>query len=269
MELSECPGVPKDCNTSASFTVLDIGKAPSYVAICSSLLACLGSLLIFLTYWALRDMKKEAQTIITHLALADLISAMGYVVGSANFVWNYKRSIAGCTAFHELCKVQATVTSYSSMVSFSWTVILAIHFYLVMVHRRQRHGVSRMPFYVLFSWGAPLLIVLPLLATGHLGYSKYAASNWCFVKDSGTFIRGTFPTWILIVLLNGKLWEISCYIIVVILYPVIVAALFRQVRVIVPDQHCVTLCVFALCIAYHRREESFSFRDMIALNLDS
>ena len=32
--------------------------------------------------------------------------------------------------------------------------------------------------------GAPLFTVVPFMVTGHLGYASYAASNWCFVKDT-------------------------------------------------------------------------------------
>ena len=79
-----------------------------------------------------------------------------------------------------------------------------------------------MPLYHIVAWGLPLFVVVPLVATGHLGYAPYAASNWCFVKNTD-FTHGlkTDPTEIIIILFNGKLWEVLTYVIISVLFTLV------------------------------------------------
>ena len=62
------------------------------------------------------------------------------------------------------------------------------------------------------------------MATRHLGYAPYAASNWCFVKntDVNRSLKNN-PAEIIIILFDGKLWEILTYIIVTVLFILISA----------------------------------------------
>jgi G protein-coupled receptor 157 len=218
------------CPTTSNCTTLDLssienGHLPSYVAIFSSGFSCLGSILIVVTFFALKDMRSGAQKIITFLALADFVSAAGYIVGSVNFLTHYNKTESKeCKVFEDICVAQATITSWSSLVSFLWTAILAFYFYLIIVYRRVQVAARLMPLYHIVAWGFPLFIVIPLVATGHLGYAPYAASNWCFVKNTD-FRRGlkTNPTEIIIILFDGKLWELLTYIIITVLFILISA----------------------------------------------
>ena len=214
------PQCPVSNNCIHPDVSIENGPIPSYVAIVSSGFSCLGSILIVVTFFALKDMRSGAQKIITFLALADFVSAAGYIVGSANFLTHYnKTEPKECRVFEDICVAQATFTSWSSLVSFLWTAILAFYFYLIIVYRRVQVAARLMPLYHIVAWGLPLFIVVPLVATGHLGYAPYAASNWCFVKNTD-FTHGLKkdPTEIIIILLNGKLWEILTYIVVTVLF---------------------------------------------------
>ena len=229
---------------------LEIGRWPSYVAIVSSSLSCLGSLLILITYFALKDIRTGAQKIITLLAVADFISAAGYIMGSINFLTHFNETSTGsCKVFERVCLAQATITSWSSMVSFWWTVILAFYFCLIMVYRRLQLAGKLMPLYNIIAWGSPLLIVIPLFATGNLGYAPYAASNWCFVRvqnytDSNFRHEGLT---IFIVFMAGKLWEILSYVIVTILYIMIIVHMGRVsvcVYVCLNMYTCICECLY-------------------------
>ena len=211
---------PVSFNCASSLVSIENGPVPSYVAIVSSGFSCLGSILIVITFFALKDMRSGAQKIITFLALADFVSAAGYIVGSANFLAHFNKTDSNeCQVFQDLCVSQATFTSWSSLVSFLWTAILAFYFYLIIVYRRVQVAARLMPLYHIVAWGVPLFIVVPLVATGHLGYAPYAASNWCFVKDTDYYQCLTKDTTeIIIILFNGKLWEILTYILVTALF---------------------------------------------------
>lgn len=202
------------------FVPFDTGSAPSYVSILSCSFSCLGSVLIVLTFFVLKDMRTGSQKIITLLAVADLISAIGYIIGSANYL-SHRNLSNDCGSFVPVCVGQATVTSYSSLVSFLWTVILAIYFFLIIVFKRVQVASNLMILYNIIAWGGPLAIVIPLLALGRLGYSHFAASNWCYVKDAqNKALSEDFETTV-VILVAGKFWEILSYILVSVLYIVI------------------------------------------------
>lgn len=245
-------------NSSASCSIqnyvhLDIGIAPSYVTIVSCSFSCLGSALIILAYFMLKDLRTGSQKIITLLALADLISAVGYILGSANYIHHY-HATSGCDTFYKLCRAQASVTSWSSLVSFCWTVILALYFFLIIVFKRVQVVSRLMIVYNIVAWGAPLLIVVPLLSLDKLGYAHFAASNWCFVKADPT--SSSWET-ALIVLVAGKFWEILSYVIMVVLYVIIIVTIGKvknHVCVLGYMSLCRMLCVvYVLCTCMYMR----------------
>lgn len=213
-----CPWVIGNHTCGSGFVKFNTGTAPSYVAIVSCTFSCLGSLLIVLTFFILKDMRTGSQKIITFLAVADLISAVGYIIGSVNYL-HHRKSIGDCGDFVQVCEGQATVTTYSSLVSFAWTVILALYFFLIIVFKRVKVASKLMIIYCIIAWGGPIAIVAPLLGFDRLGYSHFAASNWCFVKEHKSLTNDTVTTWIILV--AGKFWEILSYIVVSVLYIVI------------------------------------------------
>ena len=121
-----------------------------------------------------------------------------------------------------MCVGQAAVTSYSSLVSFLWTVILAFYFFLIIVFKKVKVASKLMIVYNIIAWGAPLFIVAPLLGFEKLGYAHFAASNWCYVKSQPDKRLSKDWETTLIILVAGKFWEILSYILVTVLYTVII-----------------------------------------------
>lgn len=221
---SSCPH-SVDCD-GEDYVSSDIGKYPSYVAIASSSVSCLGSLLIILVYCLFKDLRSSAQKIITFLAIADLISALGYIVGSINFVVHFNGDDPHkCKVFIDLCRAQASLTSWSSLASFSWTLTLAFYFYLVIVYGRRTFASRLMIIYHILAWIVPMFIIIPLAATLKLGYAPYAASNWCFVAKSAPGEKLGEIKEIGFIFLAGKFWEILTYIISIYVYIHIVGVL--------------------------------------------
>ena len=222
-----------DCGNISGYVSFDIGLAPSYVAITSSGLSCLGSFLVIATFLLLKDMRTGAQKIITFLAIADLISAVGYIFGSINFIEHFNETnTKSCYVFDALCRTQASITSWSSLCSFCWTIILAFYFYMVIVYNRKALASRLVPLYNIIAWLCPLLVIVPLIVFKKLGYARYAASNWCFVEDNtngtttGLLNQTSFET-IAFIFVAGKLWEISTYIGVILIYTHIAGHLSR------------------------------------------
>lgn len=251
--LTRCPANAHDCNNTGathnsslcdSTLTIDpncvgyhIGNGPSYTAIISSAFSCLGSILIVLAYIFFKDIRGGmAQRIITALAIADFISAAGYIAGSINYIIHFNdRAISDCSAFQTICSVQAFITTWSSISSFAWTAILAVYFYLVLVYQKQQPFSTkcRQIFLHLFSWATPGLIVIPFTACQFLGYAPFAASNWCFVADTSLYNKlnnVTDSQNILLyntlkVLAAGKIWEILTYVLVIIMYSHVIVIL--------------------------------------------
>ena len=225
-----------DTTENDTYVSFDIGRAPSYVAIASSTLSCLGSFLIFATFLLLKDMRTGAQKIITFLAIADLISAAGYILGSINFLVHFdQNNTQSCFVFDVLCRIQASITSWSSLSSFCWTLILAFYFYMVIVYNRKPLASRLLPLYHIIAWIGPLFVIVPLAGSLKLGYARYAASNWCFVAENTSNTTSvenndtrTIVTFVFI-FVAGKLWEILTYIGVILIYALITVHLWRVI----------------------------------------
>jgi len=207
----------------------DIGTAPSYVSITSSCFSCIGSLLILFAFWTLKDMRTLAQKIITLLAIADLVTASGYLIAAWNFLTYFnKTGTDECNNFETVCKAQSFVTTWSTLCSFGWTVALALHFFLIVRYTKQEVMSRILIIENLTIWTMPLLIVIPLLCTSSLGFTRYATSNWCYVTDRqypSSNLRSSQDT-IGLMLVAGNAWEMLSYIAVVVFY----ALTMRQYR---------------------------------------
>ena len=216
-----------DC-TEKGYVSFDIGRAPSYVAIASSGLSCLGSLLVIATFLLLKDMRTGAQKIITFLAIADLISAASYTLGSINFLMHFNQTnVQSCQVFQDLCRAQAAILSWSSLSSFCWTLILAFYFYMVIVYNRKALASRLLPLYHIIAWIGPLFVIVPLTVLDKLGYARYAASNWCFVAEPNSTNPGSSPETIVFIFVAGKQWEILTYIGVILIYALITVHFWR------------------------------------------
>ena len=213
-----CPGII-NCSTHKNLVSFDLGRIPSYVVLGSSTLSCLGSALILFAYFYLKDIRTGAQKVITLLAVADLFTASGYIIGSVNFLTHFNQT-GQCDVFTNICEIQSFITTWSSMSSFSWTCILAFYFFMVIIFNNASLASRLMPMYNIISWLGPLLIVFPILLTRNLGYTPYVTSNWCFIKDT-QFNRERLlhkPKVILLTLVGGKFWEVVSYLVVIVLY---------------------------------------------------
>lgn len=220
-----------NCTGAGGNVSFSIGPIPSYVSLISSSFSCLGSILIFLAFLMLPEIRTGAQKLITLLSIADFFTAFGYFIAAINFLQHYKplgRPMDDCGAFISVCKVQSFITTTSSMCSFFWTVILAAYFHMVIVNKQTVFNKYLFAFSNLIAWGVPLIITIPLLVKGKLGFSPFATSNWCFIEDSQfKQQRNSKVVVTILFFIAGKFWEILSYIIVTILYISIAFSIHR------------------------------------------
>lgn len=217
-----CPGAVR---CSGNMTQVTVGLVPAYIAIVSSSLSCISSILIVFTFVMWKDIRSGSRTVITFLAVADFFTALGYILGSINHLLHYDRAPGSphCVTFSVICQIQSFITSWSSVSSFIWTSALALYLYLTLVKSRIFLAQGLMTAFHVVGWGFPILFCLPLLAAGKLGFSPYAASTWCFISQNiaKTYDDRTAQSDVYLYFLGGKLWEIAAYVIVIVFYALI------------------------------------------------
>ena len=188
-------------------------------AILSSSASIIGCLLIIIIYIKWKEFRTTARTILLFISIADLFTAVGYVIGSAYYLhyqvyrihpWNISH------AYNVSCKWQSFVTSTSSIASFFWTTVLAFYLYMTIVYKMYKFVRRLMPMIHVISWGVPLVLCIVALVMGWLGPSPDdTAVSWCFVAACE-------PSWGHKIgqLLLGKGWEVVSYILVIFFYTV-------------------------------------------------
>ena len=196
------------------------------LAILSSSASIIGCFLIIITYVCWKDFRTTARSILMFISIADLLTATGYVVGSAIYLHfeiyktrKLNKNTCDLTSnqsasYTQACEWQSFVTTTSSIASFFWTTILAFYLYMTIVYKMYRCVRRLMPLIHLVSWGVPLVLCIVAMtrSTKWLGPSLDDTSvSWCFVACNHTHYYEYE-------LLLGKGWEIITYVLVIFFY---------------------------------------------------
>ena len=219
MDEGVCPYADNNCENRSGYSIY-LGSYTTYVSLVSSSFSCFGALSIILTYLLFKELRTSTRSIITFLAIADFFTALGYIVGGTNYLL-FKNGKERCGTFETVCAIQSYVTTWSQLCSYLWNCFLALYLYLMIVYGKHRLANRLLILFHSIAWILPICIALPLLVTDHLGYSPYAASNWCFIKDSNNAYKLEHRTpleVVVIVLIAGKVPEIFSYLFMIIFY---------------------------------------------------
>lgn len=226
--MHQCP-----VEDSCKYSIDDVKDGPAIVSLVSSSLSIISSLCIIVTYFVWPNIRSVSRQIIVFLSLADLFTALGYVIGSINHLQYDRNDTRGvttvCETFTRVCVVQSTVTTWSSIASFWWTIILAFHLYITLVKGHVSLSGRLLPLYYFLAWVTPTIVVMALLWSDQLGYSHVAVSTWCFIGQKS---EGQKFLEIILVLLGGKLWEVITYAAILILYSLTKLHVSRKVSVL-------------------------------------
>ena len=211
----------------------DLYLIPPYATIVSAVFSVLGAATILVAYFSFKDLRRgTAQTIITLLALADLGAAFGSLLGIGNFLTYYHLPMNrtnleqsdACWIFHNICQLQAFVVFWCAICSYIWSAVLAVHFLLATILHHSKWTDRLMPLYNIVAWTLPIIVLLPLLITGKLGYTPtYQVSCYLAVGSERNAFRKAMEItalWIEVVI---------CGVITVISYTIIAVYLYRKV----------------------------------------
>ena len=218
-----CPRVTYNCG-NRTVESLAGSLAACCILVGSSAMSCLGAILILISYAVLKDIRKGAQTIITVLALADLVYSISLIVAGINYFAYYKETEPeNCEVYQVICKIQGFVTLLGSWSTFVWTSALAFYFFMLYVFNAASLAMKLMPLYNLLSWGIPVTIALTLLILDKLGL--YPGWLVCCTKPDGSSGEN-----VLLLLLGGWFPELISCVFVSILYTVVGVHICRQVN---------------------------------------
>ena len=221
-----CPQLRNDsCYNGSGWQVGYYYTIPAWAGFFSSLLSILGCVLMLISYQRYRDFRTGSRRVATWLSVWNLGLAIGYAVGSLNFII-YGYSPANYSRFFYICWGQALLTWTSALASFVWTVILAWYLFLTLVKRTinaANHWLTWIAYYTV-SLAIPLVTMSFVAGFDYLGYSPYATGGTCFIStlrpDNGTERYGfTSQTISIISFIKGL--ETMSYVIVVLLFTTI------------------------------------------------
>lgn len=231
-------GTANSCHHHISTKYL---HAAPYIAIASCVASIFGCLLIILTYIIWKDLRTMARAILFFLAIADFITAVGYIFGSVVYLHYWvtqdgPRNGSETETYKWLCRFQSYVTTVGPVSSFLWTMHLAIYLFITIVLAKTELARKMFIFFHITAWGIPILACTPALGLGYLGPGTTRTStSWCFVAFNSTCTsedeyRKKMASLYGFELLCGKFWEIMVSIVALVLYFAIKVSLWRRVR---------------------------------------
>lgn len=94
------------------------------ITLISASLSLVGGLALLLTYVKIPDFQTSVHRLLVFLTIADILTAFGYIIGTVNFLTL------------PMCEAQSFITTFSSLSSFGWTSVIAIHLYLLIRSHR-------------------------------------------------------------------------------------------------------------------------------------
>ena len=220
-------------------SISDLHKivVPVIAGCISAIVSMLGAALILFAYCAFKDLRKgTAQKIITLLALADTGTAVSYILGTLNlFVYKHYHSgssedkgSSSCLNFYIVCQIQAFLAAGFSISGYAWTALLAVHFLLTTVLSHSGWTERLMPLHNTVAWTLPIIVSLPLLLSGKLGYTPTYPTT-CFISAYTTEHESSETT---LTFVEGIAWgvEAVCVIITIVCFVVMFANICCKVR---------------------------------------
>lgn len=188
----------------------------------SCFLSIVGGVIIFASFILIPEIRNYARKLVVCLTIADVISAVAYLVSVIRYT-----NTGDIEEEDVLCEIQSFVTTYSSIVSFCLTSIIAIYIFDTVINKTDRLGSTCwLVIFNLISWVFPGTIAVSALVNKVLGSDRTNTGGtgpWCWISTNTT----NPVTWMVVA---GKGWEIACYLITMSLYVLLKVYLFRHYR---------------------------------------
>lgn len=101
----------------------------SALTLVSSSASVLGGICLLVTHYKIKTLHYGLRYYLCFLTISDILTTSGYIVGAINSMIE----TSGGNASDVVCKAQSFLTTFSNLASFSWTSVIAVHLYLLVV----------------------------------------------------------------------------------------------------------------------------------------
>lgn len=210
-------------NITSSFNDIEL---PTSVLVCtyvSCSVSICGAITIFVTYCTVPQAKNQTRRLLLYLTIADLLTSSGNLLGAIRYSVRHRHHplltdeeiLEHCRHPGNICTVQSLITTFSSLASFSWTIIIGLHILLTLVYQSEwcMTTLSKVLAHCV-SWGLPFIITMVGAFKNVFGEDLSISSGpWCWIR--GCLENNEIVKWMTI---TGKGWEISTYIVTAFLY---------------------------------------------------
>ena len=141
------------------------------------------SILIFITFIYLREVRTLTRQIIICITLADFFTALANLCGVLVIGTQFEGEKVENQLSLSWCSIQSFVSSTSSLCSFLWTMVLSVALYQVLINENFDRFVRLLPLFHIICWLLPLVINITALVLGKLGYylNTYGTGGWCWI----------------------------------------------------------------------------------------
>ena len=224
---------------------MTLGTATLVIA--SSTLSVLGCVAIFALICRSRLMV-TSRWILLWIAVSDLVSSLGYIFASSFFIVLTREGSelhpptcigeypSENATFCSLCAAQSFITTSSSMWSFFWTSILAIHLYICIVHKKDTLSRRLLPVYHVVAWSVGPIICIIAVVLRYLGPGDNRLSaSWCYITagtQNQSLVAKNYQTEevsLAFELLAGEFWLVLTILITAVFYLAATVVLCRRV----------------------------------------
>ena len=121
----------------------------------SCCLSIIGGAVIFATFVALPEIRNFTRKLVICLTVADLITASAYLMSVIRYANIHKENV-DLSEENIVCQVQSFFTTYSSLVSFFLTSLIAVYIFDTVVNRSDRLGTTKwLVVFNIMSWVIP------------------------------------------------------------------------------------------------------------------
>ena len=123
-----------------------------YTTAVVSILSIIGAMVIIMSYAANVDLRTSGRKLLVYLSFADMFTAVGNLMGILWYIYKHALEDSACVL---LCKFHGGLTIFSSISSFFWTVIIALHLYLCIVLNKCKTSDKLTKIFHVICWGLP------------------------------------------------------------------------------------------------------------------
>ena len=175
-----------------------------------SLLSIIGSVLLILSYVLLKPIRSKSRLLITHLAVANFLSALpNFLAVFMNFRTKFKIPLTATEYFNSTCTKELPNLSCGNSIQFTdksakiycnlciylefinhigtlstifWTICVCIHFFVIVSYWNTKLAARLIYAYYVIAWLVPLGISIWLLFHNWFGYAPTYSTVNCAIR---------------------------------------------------------------------------------------